>query len=208
MNKPDSKPKLPVIAVIDNYDSFTYNLVQMIAALGADMRVFRNDAVSVDQLLAMEPDGLVVSPGPGYPDTAGISVESIRRCSGKLPLLGVCLGHQSLAVAFGGKISGARRIMHGKTSMITYTDSPLYAGLKNPFPAGRYHSLAAQPETLPLELIVDATSEDGELMGMHHSSHPSYGVQFHPESVLTPSGKRLLRNFLDIVEQWDNEAAG
>ncbi len=199
---------MPVIAVIDNYDSFTYNLVQMIAALGADIRVFRNDAVTVDEVVAMKPNGIVVSPGPGYPDTAGISIEVIRRCSGKQPLLGVCLGHQSLAMAFGARICGARRIMHGKTSMITYTDSPLYAGLKNPFPAGRYHSLAAQLDSLPPELVVDATSEDGEIMGIHHSAHPSYGVQFHPESVLTPGGKRLLRNFLDIVERWDNGQAG
>ena len=191
-----------MIVLIDNYDSFTYNLVQMIAAQGADMQVYRNDAITVDQVAALKPDGIVISPGPGDPSEAGISVATIRHFSGKLPILGVCLGHQSMAVSFGATVAGAKRIMHGKTSMITCADSPLYKGMKNPFPAGRYHSLAAIRSTLPRELIVDATSDDGEIMGMHHISHPSYGVQFHPESVLTPGGKRLLKNFLDIVSEW------
>ena len=189
-----------MILIIDNYDSFTYNLVQMLSALGTPIRVFRNDEVSVEEIDRLKPNGIVISPGPCTPSHAGISIETVRRFTGRLPLLGVCLGHQSMAVAFGGKVGQARRIMHGKTSMITYTDGPLYQGMKNPFPAGRYHSLAILPDFLPRELIADAFSEDGEIMGVHHLSHPTYGVQFHPESVLTPGGKRLLQNFLDIVD--------
>jgi anthranilate synthase component 2 len=181
-----------MILLIDNYDSFTYNLVQTLASQGADIKVFRNDAISVEEVEKLAPDGIVISPGPCTPKEAGISVELIKRMSGKLPILGVCLGHQSIGVAFGATVSNAGRIMHGKTSMVTFTDSPLYRGMKNPFPAGRYHSL---------ELIVDAVSDDREIMGMHHSEHPTYGVQFHPESVLTPSGKRLLKNFLQIVDE-------
>jgi anthranilate synthase component 2 len=185
-----------MIVLIDNYDSFTYNLVQMMASQGGDIRVYRNDAVTVDAVEAMRPTAIVISPGPCTPREAGISVEAVRRFSGRLPLLGVCLGHQSIGFAFGGVVSNAGRIMHGKTSMVTHDGSALYRGMKNPFPAGRYHSLAVKRETLPGELIVDASSEDGEIMGMHHATHPTYGVQFHPESVLTPGGKRLLRNFL------------
>jgi len=185
-----------MIVLIDNYDSFTYNLVQMMASQGADIRVYRNDAVTVDAVDAMRPTAIVVSPGPCTPREAGISVEIVRRFSGRLPLLGVCLGHQSIGFAFGAVVSNASRIMHGKTSDVTHDGSALYRGMKNPFQAGRYHSLAVQRDTLPAELIVDATSEDGEVMGMRHATHPTYGVQFHPESVLTPSGKRLLRNFL------------
>jgi anthranilate synthase component 2 len=190
-----------MIVLIDNYDSFTYNLVQMFACQGGDIRVFRNDQVTIPELESLSFDGLVISPGPCTPREAGVSVAAIQRYSGKLPVLGVCLGHQSLAVAFGGVVSNAKRIMHGKVSMVTYETSPLYHGMKNPFPAGRYHSLAAIRETLPPDLIVDAVSEDGEIMGMHHRVHPTYGVQFHPESVLTPGGKRLLRNFLQIVDE-------
>ena len=190
-----------MILLIDNYDSFTYNLVQALASQGADIKVFRNDAISVAEVEKLGPDGIVISPGPCTPKEAGISVELIKKLSGKVPVLGVCLGHQAFGVAFGATVSNAGRIMHGKTSMVTFTDSPLYRGMKNPFPAGRYHSLAVIRNTLPPELIVDATSEDHEIMGMHHSTHPTYGVQFHPESVLTPSGKRLLRNFLQIVQE-------
>ena len=189
-----------MIVLIDNYDSFTYNLVQVMASQGGALAVFRNDEVTVEQVVAMKPAGIVVSPGPCTPEKAGISVELIRKMSGVVPVLGVCLGHQSMAVAFGAVVSNAKRIMHGKTSMVTHDKSDLYRGMKDPFPAGRYHSLAVLRDTLPPELIVDATSEDGEIMGMHHASHKSYGVQFHPESVLTPGGKRLLRNFLQIVE--------
>jgi anthranilate synthase/aminodeoxychorismate synthase-like glutamine amidotransferase len=188
-----------MIVLIDNYDSFTYNLVQTMATIGADIRVFRNDAVTVDEVEAMQPDAVVISPGPCTPKEAGISVELIRRMSGKLPVLGVCLGHQSLGVAFGATVSNARQIMHGKVSQVRHDGQGLYKGLSNPFPAGRYHSLAVLKSTLPPELFADAFSEDEEIMGMHHVSHATYGVQFHPESVLTPSGKRLLRNFLEIV---------
>jgi anthranilate synthase component 2 len=192
-----------MIVLVDNYDSFTYNLVQMMSAQGADMRVFRNDGITLETIEAMRPAGIVISPGPCTPKEAGISVAAIRRFSGRVPILGVCLGHQSIAVAFGATVAGAKRIMHGKTSQVTHDRSALYRGMKSPFPAGRYHSLAVIKETLPAELIVDATSEDGEIMGMHHQGHPTYGVQFHPESVLTPGGKRLLRNFLQLVGEVD-----
>ena len=188
-----------MIVLIDNFDSFTYNLVQTMATIGADIRVFRNNAVTVSEVVAMQPEAVVISPGPCTPKEAGISVELIRQLSGKVPLLGVCLGHQSLGVAFGATVSNARQIMHGKVSQVRHDGQGLYKGLSNPFPAGRYHSLAVIPDTLPPELVADAFSEDEEIMGMHHVSHATYGVQFHPESVLTPSGKRLLRNFLEIV---------
>jgi anthranilate synthase/aminodeoxychorismate synthase-like glutamine amidotransferase len=170
------------------------------ASQGADLRVFRNDTVTVGELAAMKPDGVVISPGPCTPVEAGISMEVVRRFSGVVPLLGVCLGHQSIAAALGATVSNAKRIMHGKVSQVTYEAGALYRGLKNPFPAGRYHSLAVIASTLPPELIADAWSEDGEIMGMHHRDHPTFGVQFHPESVLTPGGKRLLRNYLQIVD--------
>lgn len=188
-----------MLVVIDNYDSFTYNLVQMMSLPGIDIRVFRNDETTVAEIEKLQPAGLVVSPGPCTPKEAGISVEALSRFSGRIPILAVCLGHQSLAVAFGGRIRKARLIMHGKTSMITHDDTPIYKGMANPFPAGRYHSLAVDEEYLPKELVVDARSEEGEIMGMHHREHPTYGVQYHPESVLTPGGKRLLRNYLDLT---------
>ena len=194
-----------MIVLIDNYDSFTYNLVQAFASQDVEVTVYRNDVVSVDDVVAMAADSVVISPGPCTPNEAGISVELIKRLSGSLPLLGVCLGHQSIGQAFGCTVSNASRIMHGKVSMVEHDKSPLYRGMKNPFPAGRYHSLAIVRETLPPELVVDATSEDGEIMGMHHVAHPTYGVQFHPESVLTPSGKRLLRNFIQLAETWKDQ---
>jgi len=188
-----------MIVMIDNYDSFTYNLVHALGSLGAEIKVFRNDAVGADDIIKLAPGAIIISPGPCTPKEAGISVELIRKTSGRLPVLGVCLGHQAVGEAFGAKIIGAKAIMHGKTSMITHNDKGLYAGLKNPFIAGRYHSLAIARESLPAELLVEAESEDGEIMGIRHQSHPTYGIQFHPESVLTPSGKRLLRNFLDLT---------
>ena len=190
-----------MIVLIDNYDSFTYNLVQMMAAIGADIRVFRNDAITVAAVDALRPEAVVISPGPCTPKEAGISVELIRRMSGRIPVLGVCLGHQSLGVAFGATVSNAKRIMHGKVSQVRHDGQGLFKGMGNPFQAGRYHSLAVLKETLPPELVANAFSEDDEIMGMRHVSHPTYGVQFHPESVLTPTGKRLLRNFLDIVAE-------
>jgi anthranilate synthase component 2 len=188
-----------MIVIIDNYDSFTYNLVHAFGSLGADIKVFRNDVISVDEVMRMNPEAIVISPGPCTPKEAGISVELIRKASGRIPILGVCLGHQSIGEAFGAKIIGAKAIMHGKTSMVAHAGQGLYAGLKNPFIAGRYHSLAIAREGLPAELFIEATSEDGEIMGIKHRAHPTYGIQFHPESVLTPSGKRLLRNFLDLT---------
>ncbi len=190
-----------MIVLIDNYDSFTYNLVQMMSSQGADIKVLRNDEVSVDGVEALKPDAIIISPGPCTPREAGISVDLIKRFSGRLPLLGVCLGHQCMGVAFGGVVSNASRIMHGKTSLVKHDDIDLYRGMKNPFIAGRYHSLAVMKQGLPEELVVNAYSDDGEIMGMHHVKHPTYGVQFHPESVLTPGGKRFLRNFLQIVEE-------
>ncbi len=189
-----------MIVLIDNYDSFTYNLVQTLATIGAEVAVFRNDAIGVDEVGAMKPDAIVISPGPCTPKEAGVSVPVIRAYSGKVPLLGVCLGHQSIGAAFGATVSNARRIMHGKTSMVRHDNTPLYRGLGNPFPAGRYHSLAILRETLPPELIVEATSDDDEIMGIRHRDHCTSGVQFHPESILTPGGKILLKNFLKIVE--------
>ena len=189
-----------MILLIDNYDSFTYNLVQMMTGQGADIRVFRHDEITVAEAEALKPDGLVISPGPCTPNEAGVSVEMIKAFVGRIPVLGVCLGHQSLAVAFGATVGKAMSIMHGKTSLVHWTDSPLFKGMKQPFPAGRYHSLAVFRDTLTEALVVDAETEDGEIMGMHHKDYPVYGVQFHPESVLTPGGKRLLKNFLKIVE--------
>ncbi len=188
-----------MILLIDNYDSFTYNLVQALAGMGTEIRVVRNDAVSVTEAMADKLAGVIVSPGPCTPAEAGISVDLIRAVSGSVPLLGVCLGHQALAVAFGGRIIAAKAIMHGKTSPVHHHGEGLYKGLRNPFPAGRYHSLAVDRACLPDCLIIEAQLDDGEIMGLRHKSHPSFGVQFHPESVLTPCGKRLLRNFLDMT---------
>ena len=197
-HEPTTSP--PMIVLIDNYDSFTYNLVQMMASQGGDLRVFRNDAVTIEEVVAMKPDGLVVSPGPCTPAEAGISVGVIQALSGMVPVLGVCLGHQCMGVAFGATVSNAKKIMHGKVSRVTHDQSALFRGVKSPFVAGRYHSLAVMEDTVPAVLAVNATSDDGEIMGMRHREHETHGVQFHPESVLTPSGKRLLKNFLQIVE--------
>ena len=194
-----------MILLVDNYDSFTYNLVQAMASQGADVKVFRNDEITVEEAEALSPDAVVISPGPCTPNEAGVSVDMIKKFSGQIPVLGVCLGHQSIAVAYGAVVANAGKIMHGKTSMVNHEKTDLYKGMKDPFPAGRYHSLAVMRDTLPPELIVDATSEDDEIMGMHHAEHPTFGVQFHPESVLTPSGKRLLRNFLQITESWQRK---
>lgn len=188
-----------MILVIDNYDSFTYNLVQTLEVLGAAVHVSRNDEILLTEVASMNPSAAVLSPGPCRPSAAGICVDLVRRFSGAFPILGVCLGHQAIAEAFGARIIHAGRIMHGKTSMVEFGDSPLYAGIKSPSPGGRYHSLVVGKKGFPAHLVIDATSEDGEIMGLHHSAYPVYGVQFHPESILTPCGKRLIRNFLDIV---------
>ena len=187
--------------LIDNYDSFTYNLVQAFAAMGVDVRVYRNDMISVAKAQRLEPTHLVISPGPGRPEDAGVSLDMIAAFAGKVPVLGVCLGHQSLVHHFGGDIVRAGRLMHGKTSMARHDGKTLFAGLPNPFEVGRYHSLCAEHGTLPAELELTAQTEQGEIMGVRHRELPLEGVQFHPESVLTPEGDRLLANFLRMGVQ-------
>jgi anthranilate synthase component 2/para-aminobenzoate synthetase component 2 len=184
------------VLLIDNYDSFTYNLVQAFLVLGAEVDVHRNDAISVDDARALKPSHLVISPGPGRPEDAGGSLAMIAAFAGHVPVLGVCLGHQSIVQHFGGHIVSAATLMHGKTSSVQHDGEALFAGLPNPFEVGRYHSLAADSARIPEELIVTARTEDGEVMGVRHRSLAVLGVQFHPESVLTPDGPKLLDNFL------------
>jgi anthranilate synthase/aminodeoxychorismate synthase-like glutamine amidotransferase len=186
-----------VILLVDNYDSFTYNLYQYLGELGAETRVIRNDELSVDDALATRPERIVISPGPGTPDQSGITLELIRRSAGHVPLLGVCLGHQALGQAFGGSVVRAPRLMHGKTSEVRHDGRTVFAGLPDPFTATRYHSLIVAKESVPDCLEVSAWTDDGIVMGLRHRSHPLEGVQFHPESILTSAGKNLLRNFLD-----------
>ena len=188
----------PHLLLIDNYDSFTYNLVQAFLVLGAEVHVFRNDAMTVEEALAFAPSHLCISPGPGTPYDAGVSMDMIRAFAGKLPVLGVCLGHQSMVEVFGGKVVRAGRLMHGKTSVIQHDGRGLFAGLPQPCEVGRYHSLIAAPETLPPELEVSARTAEGEIMGVRHRTLMVEGVQFHPESILTPDGPALLRNFLEF----------
>ena len=186
------------ILLIDNYDSFTYNLVQAFAALGAEVMVYRNDAISVGKALELAPTHLVISPGPGRPDDAGVSLEMIAAFAERVPVLGVCLGHQCLVQHFGGAIVRADRLMHGKTSMAEHDGRTIYEGLSQPFEVGRYHSLCAREETLPDVLELSAKTDLGEVMGVRHKTLPLEGVQFHPESVLTPEGGRLMENFLGM----------
>ena len=195
-----------MIVVIDNYDSFTYNLVQYLGELGQtlpvaqEIRVYRNDEITVDELTALAPDGIVISPGPGRPDDAGISLELIRQLGPRIPILGVCLGHQSIGQVFGGTVTSAAELMHGKTSPIHHTGQGIFTGLDNPFTATRYHSLVIEKETCPEVLEITAWVEDGAIMGVRHREHPHIqGVQFHPESVLTEAGKVLLGNFLQSL---------
>jgi len=185
-----------MLLMIDNYDSFTYNLVQYFGELGETVRVFRNDAITLQEIAAMKPDFLVISPGPCSPKEAGISVEAIRAFAGKLPILGVCLGHQSIGYAFGGEIVHAKRLMHGKRSPIHHANVGVFSGLPDPFTATRYHSLAIRRETLPACLEITAWTDDGEIMGIRHKEFPVQGVQFHPESIMTEHGHALLGNFL------------
>jgi anthranilate synthase/aminodeoxychorismate synthase-like glutamine amidotransferase len=185
-----------MILMIDNFDSFTYNLVQYLRQLGAEVQVARNNALTIDAIDQLAPEAIVVSPGPGQPQMAGISMEAIRTFSGRIPILGICLGHQAIAATFGGKIIAAKQLMHGKTSTVTADGQAVYRGVKEPFKAMRYHSLAVERETLPDCLMITAESEDGEIMGLRHQTHMTEGLQFHPESIMTTIGKRLLRNFL------------
>ena len=190
-----------MILMIDNYDSFTYNLVQYIMQLGAPVRVIRNDAVSISEIDSWNLLGIVISPGPGRPESAGITLPIIQHFSGKIPILGVCLGHQAIAMAFGGKVVSAKRLMHGKTSTINADGKNLYRGINKPFKAMRYHSLAVSRENFPQCLEISSEAEDGEIMGIRHRTHPTEGIQFHPESIMTPVGKRLLRNFLKTTKE-------
>ena len=185
-----------MLLMIDNYDSFTYNLVQYFGELGEEVRVFRNDEITVDAIAALKPDRLVVSPGPCSPAEAGISVAAIQAFAGKVPLLGVCLGHQSIGAAFGGRVVHAKQLMHGKTSPVRHADAGVFSGLPDPFTATRYHSLAIERATLPDCLEVPAWTDDGEIMGVRHREFAVEGVQFHPESIRTEHGHRLLKNFL------------
>ena len=186
-----------MILMIDNYDSFTYNLVQYLREMAADVQVFRNDAISIAEIETLAPTAIVISPGPGRPEDAGISCEVIRTFAGKIPLLGVCLGHQAMGLVYGGKVIHAKKLMHGKTSDITCDGKGVFKGLDSrPFKAMRYHSLAIERESLPDCLEVSATTDDGEIMGIRHRQFALEGIQFHPESIMTPVGKRILRNFL------------
>ena len=188
----------PRVLLIDNYDSFTYNLYQYLCELGAAVTVVRNDVMTVDEVREMAPDFIVISPGPGVPRDAGISIEVVRSLGKTTPILGVCLGHQAIAEAFGGAVVRAPELMHGKASLINHDGTGVFDGLPSPFSAIRYHSLCAEPEKLPEALEVTATSDSGVVMGLRHRQYPVYGVQFHPESILTEHGKDLLRNFLSL----------
>jgi len=194
---PRPRRRAPLV-VLDNYDSFTWNLVQYLGALGAEIEVHRNDALSVGRLLELRPRGLVVSPGPGRPEDAGIAVHAIRRLHGQVPILGVCLGHQAIATAFGGRVVRAGQVMHGKTSRIIHDGRGIFRGLENPFVATRYHSLVVERESLPAALEVTCATSDAVIMGLKVQGAETWGVQFHPESILTRQGKDLLRNFLDL----------
>ena len=188
-----------MILMIDNYDSFTYNLVQYLGEMGEELKVVRNDELSVEAIRRLKPSRIVISPGPGCPREAGVSKEVIRLLGPKVPVLGVCLGHQCIGEVFGGTVSGAKRLMHGKTSLIHHDGKGIFKGIDNPFVATRYHSLLVQPKDLPNQLLVTAWTKEKEIMGLQHKSYPIYGVQFHPESILTQSGKDILRNFLRMT---------
>ena len=189
-----------MLLMIDNYDSFTYNIVQYLGILGEEVVVYRNDAISIQEIKELQPDSLVISPGPCTPKEAGISVAAIKNLAGRLPILGICLGHQSIGAAFGGRISRAGQIMHGKTSQISHNNQDLFKGIPNPFEATRYHSLVIERDSLPTCLEVTATAlNDQEIMGIKHRELPVWGIQFHPESILTKSGMKILDNFLQLT---------
>lgn len=195
-----------VILVIDNYDSFTYNLVQYLGELGADVQVFRNDALAVEEVVALKPTGILLSPGPGDPDSAGITLALLERCGTEVPMLGVCLGHQAMGQANGAEVVRAERLMHGKTSLIFHDGEGVFAGLPSPFTATRYHSLIVAPESMGDDLLRTAWTEEGEVMGLRHRTKPLYGVQFHPESFLSEHGHAILRNFLNIAGESSTQA--
>ena len=190
-----------MIVTIDNYDSFTYNLVQYLRQMGAEVHVARNDALDITGIEALRPDGIIISPGPGRPENAGVSMDTIRHFAPRVPILGVCLGHQAVGAVFGARIVPARRLMHGKTSEVTCDGRSLFRRIPSPFTAMRYHSLAVSREKLPDVLEISALSEDGEIMGLRHRRYPTEGIQFHPESIMTTVGKRILRNFLKLTQQ-------
>ena len=186
-----------MILLIDNYDSFSYNLYQMVGEMEPDIRVVRNDALTVEELRALQPDRVILSPGPGRPEGAGVTMEAVTALGGDIPILGVCLGHQAICAAFGATVTYAKKLMHGKQSQVRFDrDCPLFQGCPETAPVGRYHSLAVDPDTLPGCLEVVAQAGDGEVMAVRHRDYPIYGVQFHPESILTPHGKTMLRNFI------------
>jgi anthranilate synthase/aminodeoxychorismate synthase-like glutamine amidotransferase len=187
-----------MLLVLDNYDSFTYNLVQYFGELGAEMKIYRNDVLTVDEVIALKPTRICISPGPCTPTEAGISCELIERLGATIPILGVCLGHQSIGQVYGGEVVRADRLMHGKTSPIHHLGTSVFKDMPNPFEATRYHSLIVKRETLPDCLEITAWTEEGEIMGLQHKQHPVHGVQFHPESILTQEGKRMLENFLNM----------
>ena len=187
-----------MILMIDNYDSFTYNLVQYLGELGENLKVFRNDKITLKKIKALRPERIVISPGPGTPAEAGISKELIGEFAGKVPLLGVCLGHQCIGEVYGGKVIPAKRLMHGKTSLIYHNSKGIFKNIPNPFEATRYHSLLVEKKSLPDCLEITARTREGEIMGLQHKEYPLFGVQFHPESILTKSGKDILRNFLKV----------
>jgi len=187
-----------MILIVDNYDSFTYNLVQYLGELGAGLEVYRNDKITIDEIKKKKPEKVVISPGPGEPKNAGISEDVIRNFGPHIPILGVCLGHQAIGEVFGGKIIGAKSLMHGKTSKIYHDGKGIFKGIKNPFEATRYHSLLVERKTFPKVLTITAETKDKEIMGLQHKAYPIYGVQFHPESILTLEGKKILKNFLDL----------
>lgn len=187
-----------MILVIDNYDSFTYNLVQYLGELGCESKVYRNDKITVEQIKKMHPEKIVISPGPGRPEDAGISVGIIKELSSQIPILGVCLGHQAIGYAFGGKIVQAKELMHGKTSLIYHNKKDIFKSVENPFEATRYHSLVIENKNIPQCLELTAWTKDSEVMGVKHKQYPLYGVQFHPESILTKAGKDILKNFLNL----------
>jgi anthranilate synthase/aminodeoxychorismate synthase-like glutamine amidotransferase len=188
-----------MIFVLDNYDSFTYNLVQAVGKLGASVHVERNDKITADEILALKPDAIIFSPGPGRPEDAGNMPDILAKCASKLPILGVCLGHQMIGLHFGGRVVPATKLVHGKATRVFHDLKTIYRGLSDPFTAGRYHSLAVEESSLPSCLEITSRSEDGEIMGVRHRELPIEGVQFHPESILTPEGEKLIANFLGLV---------